>query len=103
MNALCVFAAAGLLTWVLRVGLIKIIPARTFPKGMRAALEATGPAAMASLIVNSLLHASSEGVATMTAALLATIVAAVLVWRFHNVALVAVAGMATYWALSLAL
>lgn len=103
MNALYVLAAAGLLTWILRVGLIKIVPACRLPVTLRAALEASGPAAIASLIVNNLLHASSGGVATMTAALFATSVAAAIGWKVRSVAVVVVAGMATYWAALLVL
>lgn len=98
MNALFVLAVAGLLTWVMRVGLIKIVPAQKFPGAIRGALEATGPAAVASLIVNDLVQASSEGVAMMVAASIATIVAAAVMWRLRSIALVVVVGMATYWA-----
>jgi branched-subunit amino acid transport protein len=103
VNALCVLAAAGLLTWIMRVGFIKITPAQNFPVAIRGALEATGPAAMAALIVSDLVQASSEGVAAVVAASVATIVAAAVMWRLRSIVLVVVVGMATYWATLLVL
>lgn len=101
MSAVLTLAAAGFVTWILRIGLIGIVPARKLPPKVRGALEVTGPAAMAALIVNDLMHEASKGTDVLTTALTATVVAAVVTWRYQNMALVATAGIATYWGLSL--
>lgn len=101
MNAAIVLVAAGLATWVLRIGFIVLIPARALPLRIRRALDVTGPSAMAALIVNDLAEEASRGAAVMTGALIATAVAALVMWRFQNLALVTIAGIGTYWAASL--
>jgi len=101
MNAAIVLVGAGLATWVLRIGFIGLIPARTLPVRIRRALDVTGPSAMAALIVNDLMHEASRGPAVITGALIATAVAALVMWRLQNLALVTVAGIGTYWAASL--
>jgi len=101
MNAAIVLVGAGLATWVLRIGFIGLIPARTLPVRVRRALDVTGPSAMAALIVNDLMHEASRGAAVITGALIATAVAALVMWRFQNLALVTIAGIGTYWAASL--
>ena len=101
MNAALVLVGAGVATWVLRVGFINLIPARTLPARIRRALDVTGPSAMAALIVNDLMHEASRGMGAVTAALIGTAVAALVMWRFQNLALVTVAGIGTYWAASL--
>jgi branched-subunit amino acid transport protein len=101
MNAAIVLVGAGLATWVLRIGFIGLIPARMLPVRIRRALDVTGPSAMAALIVNDLIHEASRGAAVISGALIATAVAALVMWRFQNLALVTVAGIGTYWAASL--
>ena len=101
MNAAIVLVGAGLATWVLRIGFIGLIPARTLPARIRRALDVTGPSAMAALIVNDLIYEASRGAAVITGALIATAVAAIVMWRFQNLALVTVAGIGTYWVASL--
>ena len=101
MNAAIVLVGAGLASWVLRIGFIGLIPAGTLPVRIRRALDVTGPSAMAALIVNDLMHEASRGAAVLTGALIATAVAALVMWRFQNLVLVTVAGIGTYWAASL--
>lgn len=98
MDAAIVLLGGGLATWVLRVGFIGLVPARRLPERVRRALDVTGPSAMAALIVGDLVHEASQGAAA--AALIATAVAAVVMWRFQNLALVTIAGIGTYWAVS---
>lgn len=101
MNAAIVLVGAGLASWVLRIGFIGLIPAGTLPVRIRRALDVTGPSAMAALIANDLMHEASRGAAVFTGALIATAVAALVMWRFQNLVLVTVAGIGTYWTASL--
>jgi branched-subunit amino acid transport protein len=101
MDAVIVLVGAGLATWVLRIGFVGLIPARTLPAGIRSALDVTGPSAMAALIVKDLMHEGSRGVGIMVAAMIATAVSAFVMWRLQNLAVVIVTGIAAYWAVSL--
>ena len=102
MNPAIVLVGAGLATWILRIGFIALIPARALPVRIRCALDATGPSAMAALIANDLIHEASRGTAVFAGAMIATAVAALVMWRFQNLALVTIAGIGAYWAVSLA-
>jgi branched-subunit amino acid transport protein len=101
MDPAIVLVGAGLATWVLRIGFIGLIPARTLPIRVRRALDVTGPSAMAALIANDLIQEASQGAAVFAGAVTATAVAAFVMWRFGNLALVTIAGIGTYWAASL--
>ena len=101
MDPAIVLLGAGLATWVLRIGFIGLIPAQTLPVRIRRALDVTGPSAMAALIANDLIHEASRGAAVFAGAVIATAVATIAMWRFHNLALVTIAGIGAYWAASL--
>ena len=95
MSPVLVFAAAGGVSWLLRITFINLLPARKLPDWVRRALEAGGPAAMAALLTNDLAHTGLSG-GPVVPAVMGTLVAAVVTWRHNNLALTAVAGIGVF-------
>ena len=68
MNALTLFAAAGLVSWLLRVSFVTLLPAQRLPRRIRGALASAGPAAMASMLAAELGRSASGGDLAVTVA-----------------------------------
>jgi branched-subunit amino acid transport protein len=98
MNALLVLAAAGAISWLLRITFIGLFPAGKLPDRLRQMLEAAAPAALTALLVTELAHQGIDDVGRLPALVLGTGGAAVAMWRFENLALTALTGIAAYGA-----
>ena len=96
MTTLLILLAAGLITWVLRVTFIVLLPAKDLPKSVRTTLEAAAPAALAALLATDLVHQGITEPAVVPALLAGTIAAAVVTWKWSNLALTALAGLAAF-------
>lgn len=96
MNPLLVLAGAGAISWALRVTFILAFPAGKLPERFRTTLEAAAPAAMAALLTTDVLHRGMEDVGMIPALVLGVAVAAFVTWRFGNLAVTALAGIAVY-------
>jgi branched-subunit amino acid transport protein len=96
LNALLVLAAAGAVSWLLRVAFITVFPARKLPKWLRDTLEAAAPAAIAGLLATDLTHRGVADTSIIPALFVGTAVAVAVTWWFKNLALTAIAGIAVY-------
>jgi branched-subunit amino acid transport protein len=84
VTALLVGAA---LTWLLRVGLIAVVPAERLPAPVREALPHAGPAVLAALVVGALVHGGGlPALLVPTPAHAALLLAALVARRTRNLA-----------------
>lgn len=97
-----VLLASSLLTWVLRVGLIALVPARRLPERIRRLFDHAAGAALAALLGTVLAAQGGALVLVTPSAVLAATAAGVLVaWCTRRMGLTIIAALATYWLLQL--
>jgi branched-subunit amino acid transport protein len=96
MTVLGVLVGAGAVSWLLRVFLITLVPARKLPDRIRAALGNAGPAAVAALLATELTRTGSEGGASLAPWMVGAAAAAVLAYRLGNLSVTVVGGTLAY-------
>ena len=84
MTTLAVFAAAGAVTWVLRVAFITVVPARHLPASVIDTLRYAGPAAFAALLVTTLTAHPAGPAVDHWRTITAVAVTGVVTWRLRN-------------------
>lgn len=99
MSAALALAAAGLVSWVLRVLFITLVPARRLPERFRRALNHAAPAALAALIATSLVRPSGGGFPA--APVLALLAGALVAWRTRSLLLSTAAAVGAFTLLTL--
>lgn len=97
-----VLFASSFLTWVLRVALITLVPARRLPEGIRRLFDHAATAALAALLGIALANQGGALVlVTPSAALSAAAVGVAVAWRTRRMGLTIVAAVAAFWLLQL--
>jgi branched-subunit amino acid transport protein len=90
--AVVLLAVAALATWVVRVALIAIVPATRLPARLTAALDDVAPAALAALVVTSLVTRSAPA-GVVGVHLAGVAVAAGVAWWTRSLAWTVVGGV----------
>jgi len=103
MTALLVLGAGGVVSWLLRILFVTLIPARKLPARLRAALASAGPAAMAALLATEFNHVRPAGMAEVVPWLAGAAIAALLAYRFKNLAATVLGGTLAYGIVAAAL
>jgi branched-subunit amino acid transport protein len=85
----------GLASWLLRIGLLVLVPASRLPAAVRGALVHVAPAVLAPLLALDLLQALRATPATAGATAAAAVAIAAVAWRTRNVALTAGVALAS--------
>jgi branched-subunit amino acid transport protein len=87
----------GLASWLLRIGLLVLVPASRLPAAVRGALVHVAPAVLAPLLALDLLQAlrATPGTAGAAATAVAALAIAAVAWRTRNVALTAGVALAS--------
>jgi branched-subunit amino acid transport protein len=97
VTGLAVLAAAGALSWVLRIGLITLLPAERLPAAFRAALDHLAPAVLAAIVATELAQAvesgAGAGAGAVAAPLLTAAVAGAVAWTTRSLALTVGCGL----------
>ena len=98
-SAIVIVLVVGVMTYVMRAGVIVALAGRTIPVPIERALRYVGPAVLAALAIN--LAAGGEGGPSLAVAEAAALLAAavVAVWR-RNLIWTLLTGMTTLWVLS---
>ena len=105
MTEMVALLALAVASWVLRIGLVVLVPASRLPDAIRSSLDHLAPAVLAAILVLDLAGSVSasadvvDGVATLGAAGLIAVVA----WRTRNLALTAIVALAAVVMLDLIL
>ena len=105
MTDLIVLLALAIASWVLRIGLVVLVPASRLPAAVRSSLDHLAPAVLAAILVLDLAASVSasanavDGLATLGAA----VVIAGVAWRTRNLALTAIVALAAVLVLDLIL
>lgn len=93
------FVAATAVSWLMRVGFILGLPAGQLPEWVRRSFEHAGSAAMAALVVTSLMHGSGGSPSLSWPALVATAVSGYVAWRTHRFGLTVAVGVGVMFTL----
>jgi branched-subunit amino acid transport protein len=95
MNDLVVLLLLGLASWVMRVGLLVLLPASRLPAAVRASLDHLAPAVLAAILVLDLGDSvtAAPGGGSAIATLAAGGVIGIAAWRLRNTALVTVVAL----------
>lgn len=102
MIAVVVLLTVGLVSWVFRVAVITLLPARGLPPVVRRLLDHAVPAALAAMVGAGIAGgAALPDLAARLPVLAGAVATAVLAWRARGIALPVLAGLAVAWALSL--
>jgi branched-subunit amino acid transport protein len=101
MNAFALLVLCGLLSWLLRVMLITIVPARRLPANLTASLDYVAPAVLAAVVTAELTGGVRGNPADAARVLLAVAVIALVAWRSHNLAATSIAGLMSVLVLDL--
>lgn len=97
-----VLLASTIVTWLLRVGLILIVPARRLPEGVRKLLDHGATAALAALLGTALARDGGPLVLVTPSPVLGATLAGVLVaWRTRRMGLTIAAALVALWLLRL--
>ena len=100
-TAVVVLLAAGVLSWLFRVGAITLLPATRLPPPVRRLLDHAVPAALAAMVGAGLAGgAALPDLAPRLPVLAGAAVTAVLAWRVRGIVLPVMAGLAAAWVLS---
>lgn len=93
MNAFALLVLCGLVSWLLRVTLITILPARHLPDPLVASLDYVAPAVLAAVVAAELTDAIAGSPADAVRVLLAATVIGLVAWRTRNLALTSATGL----------
>ncbi len=100
MRVWLVFIIGGIGTYLTRASFFLLSPDLELPSWSRRALKYVAPAVFAAIVFPPVLGDDGlAGVARPDARLLAAVVAGLVAYRFRNIAVVLVVGMATLWGL----
>jgi branched-subunit amino acid transport protein len=88
------FAAAAVVSWMIRVGFILGVPAGRLPEWVQRALDHAASAAMAALLATSLVHSSGGVTSIGWPAVAATVVSGAVAWRTRRLGLTIVVAVA---------
>ncbi|MGD9525680.1 AzlD domain-containing protein [Pseudonocardia sp.] len=94
MSAAVGLAAAGVVSWVLRVLFIAVVPVRRLPDRLRATLNHAGTAVLAALVAGGLARPPGGGVPV--GAVLALLVGALAAWRTRSLLVSVAAAVGTF-------
>jgi branched-subunit amino acid transport protein len=94
MTAVLALAGGALVTWLLRVGFVTLMPADRLPERARRTLRHLGPAVLSTLLVTGLADGHATAIWSPSTRHVALLAAAVVAWRFRNVALPLAAAVA---------
>jgi len=86
MNAFPLLVMCGLGSWLLRVMLITIVPARHMPNAFVAALDYVAPAVLAAVVTAELTDVIRGNPTDSARVLLAVAVIGLIAWRTRNLA-----------------
>lgn len=93
MNVLALFVLCGLVSWLMRIALIAILPARHLPDPLVAALDYVAPAVLAAVVAAELTDGIGANPADAVRVLLAVSVLGLVAWRTRNLAATSVTGL----------
>lgn len=93
MKVLAVFVLCGLVSWLLRIALIAILPARRLPDSLVAALDYVAPAVLAAVVAAELTDSIGANPGDAVKVLLAATVIGLVAWRTRNLAATSVTGL----------
>jgi branched-subunit amino acid transport protein len=105
MTEVVALLTLALASWVLRIGLVVLVPASRLPDTVRSSLDHLAPAVLAAILVLDLVGSvgasanAVDGIATLAAAAVIGGVA----WRTRNLALTAIVALAAVVTLDLIL
>lgn len=101
MNLWVAIAAAGVLTYGIRLSVLALVHHSLLPDAMRHALRFVLPAVLAAIVLPALLYGRSDElrVGLENERLVAGILAAVIAWLTRNVWLTIAMGMSALWLL----
>lgn len=104
MNDVLALSLVALASWLLRIGLIVIVPVSRLPGTLRSSLDHLAPAVLASIVTVDLSHTvpAAPGTTTVVATVAAAVVLAVMAWRTQSAPIMAFLGLAAAAALDLA-
>jgi branched-subunit amino acid transport protein len=95
VNALVIVLTASVATWLLRIGLITVVPAERLPARVHRAFDDVAPAVLAAIVVTHVVRA--DGVGSIPWETLGAVLAtAYVAWRIRNLALPIVVGVAVF-------
>jgi branched-subunit amino acid transport protein len=93
MNAFALLVLCGLVSWLLRIMLITLVPARHLPDALAASLDYVAPAVLAAVVAAELTDGVRGNPGDAVRVLCAVAVIGLVAWRTRNLAATSVMGL----------